>query len=244
MSEDKPECPPELPQSARLLKAAFAFPQADLWLGETADGTRVWKTWYRGKGFMKRRFGRFLAQRETRILKELETTGAVPRVYTGSRQDTIEMEALKGHPLAELFLAGDSPPLAYFDALKELVREMHAHGITHGDLGLNNLLFNPERPTQPLLLDFTQSLQFRMPPRWGLGGIYRMACRIDLARVAKIKNRMFGGEHLEPDERHYVEHPPWYLRLGRATRKKLYHPFRRRLSANDPDDVTEPSRPE
>ena len=241
MNQQQCDSPPELPAPARLLKAAFAFPQADVWLTESEDGKRVWKTWYRGRGPLKRRFGRYLARRESRILRALAETGAVPRVHGQPRADSIEMEALEAHPLADFFMNDQAPPREYFQKLDRLVTQMHDAGITHGDLGLNNLLFDPTNPEQPLVLDFTQSLQFRLPIRWHLAWLFRMACRIDRARVAKIKHRLLGESELNEEEQRLVLHPPWYLQIGRASRKWLYHPFRRRISSNDPDEA--PERP-
>lgn len=239
MSDEQCESPPELPEPARLLKAAFAFPQADVWLTESGGNKRIWKTWYRGRGPVKRRLGRYMARREGGILKALENTGAVPQLYGQPRTDTIEMEALSGHTLTDFYWEGGTPPQEYFENLKRIVAQMHEAGITHGDLGMNNLLHDPERPHQPLLLDFTQSLQFRQPVRFHVAWIFRMACRIDRARIAKIKYRLMGDAGLNDEERYLVDHPPWYLRIGRASRKWLYHPFRRRLSSNDPDETPE-----
>jgi hypothetical protein len=76
-TEEKPIArPPELPAGAVLLKAAFAFPQSDLWL-LPGSPARVWKTWYRGRSPLQRRMGRFLAAREARIMRALELTGRV-----------------------------------------------------------------------------------------------------------------------------------------------------------------------
>jgi predicted Ser/Thr protein kinase len=228
-TEEKPIArPPELPAGAVLLKAAFAFPQSDLWL-LPGSPARVWKTWYRGRSPLQRRMGRFLAAREARIMRALELTGRVPKVLDMPRADTIEMVALAGHTLTQA--REDGRPLPGIDFYRELdafVADMHAAGITHGDLRPNNVFYDPARPTSPMVIDFTQSLQFRVPPRFPSSLLIRMARRIDRARLAKAKYRMLGEAALDDNERRRLLSPPWYLRFGRGIRRYLYRPLRRR----------------
>lgn len=215
------------PGPHRLFKAGVGFFQPDVWATIRHDGTPVvWKSWWRRPLPERQLTGRWLAAREYRVLRRLRGIPEVPRPVSRPDPFTIEMTLLDAEPVPEVKHGSVLAPV-YFDRLWAILAEMHLRGTNHGDLRRKNLLRAPGDPATPRMVDFTQCLCVRTPPR-GLGAILlRQAVRVDRTHFLKLKRWYLGPAHLSPGELRETERDaPWHLSVGRFFRRKLYRPLK------------------
>ncbi len=84
--------------------------------------------------------GRYLLRREWRALCALKEVDGVPNPVARPDSDTIVMEFHDGRPIEKL--SKWEIPEDTVEKIEKLVEEMHARGITHGDLHGYNILVN------------------------------------------------------------------------------------------------------
>lgn len=140
---------------------------------------------------VRQTWGAWMVRRELRALRRLEGIPGVPagpfsidRYAFGYR--FVEGQALK-------FVERGRVPLAYFEALEETVRHVHARGIAHLDLrNRGNILVTSD--WKPVLIDFQSHLSLGAIPR----PMRPFFERIDLSGVykywAKIHPESLGPE--------------------------------------------------
>lgn len=212
----------------KLLKASGGWFQPDVWIVDTKESPRVWKTYTRRPAWERKTVGRFLAAHEGNVIKGLAGLEGTPQFLSHPQPWTVEMSLLKAKNVSGKRGATPLPPI-YFARLWEMIAAMHARGINHGDLRRKNLLRSSEDPTVPLAVDFTQSFHF--PPPQGIfrAAIFRRAALIDRLKFLKLKAAFLGEDALTPQEQVESLARPWYLRFGQIMRRRIYRPIRRRV---------------
>ena len=201
--------------------------QPDVWVVDTRGERRVWKTFRRGNWLLRHTICRWLARREARNLKLCAGVEGVPAFCERPEPWTVVMSWLDAKPLAEL-----EPDDRFFRELKRTVGELHARGLTHGDLVAHNVL--QSRDGRPALVDFSQSLALGKSrwPHWRF--LFRFAVKVDHIQIFKLKRHHLGEDALEPAERRALARRPLILAIGSFLRRRVYRPFKHwRLRSRD-----------
>jgi hypothetical protein len=205
-----------------VLKKATSLLQADVWLLGGDDSRVVRKTFERRPWFLRWTIGFWLTSREARNLRDLTGIEGIPPFVRRVSPWAFEMEFENAKELPD----GRNRSLMeaeYFDSLEKVVEQMHARGVSHGDLRRRNLMRDCETG-RAVVIDFTQSLSSR---DWLLWPVLPFARRLDRDKVLRLRNW-----YLDPEE--HGEHPRWsenadapgMLRLGWFLRHRLYRPFK------------------
>jgi hypothetical protein len=217
--------PPGARGTLRLLKAGTGFCKPDVWVVDAEGNASIWKTYGRRPGWERRTLGKWLAQREGRIIGKLEDMEGFPKLLGHPDPWTVEMTLLEAEPVPEV-KAGGALNEAYFTQLWVMISAMHARGIIHGDLRRKNLLRAPGDPGTPRIVDFTQCPHFREPIRGIRGWIYREAVHVDRVTFVKLKKWFLGRDNIAREELAELDDIPWHLKLGRGFRNRVYRPFK------------------
>lgn len=223
--------PPEAGDATRLLKAGNGLLKPDVWVVNLKGRETVWKTWHRRPAIERATFGRWLAGREARIIRKLKGIPGVPDFISQPHPWTVEMSLLDAESVPEVKRNGDLTP-EYFERLWVMISEMHARCIVHGDLRRRNLLRSREDRSRPQIVDFTQCGHFREPLRWPRRAMFEGMKRVDRITFLKLKKWYLEQDQMTPTELAELEDVPWHLSLGRALRKKVYRPLRRKLTGH------------
>lgn len=146
---------------------------------------------FRGRSLLVRStIGRFSISRETRAYERLRALPGIPAFY--GRVDA--------HALAYAFVPGSSLPQhrkrslppAFFEALGELLEEIHERGVAIVDLHHRNVLVSLATG-RPALIDFSLALvrpRFRNPiSEW----LFERAIRLDRIALDRIRTRYEAG---------------------------------------------------
>lgn len=216
---------PETFQNITLIHAGNSVAQPDVYRA-SVDGRDVLVKTFRTKLLLLRLlFGRKTLRHEYDVLSRLQDLPNVPRVYEMPDRDTLLMEYITGHgcvPDGRDSEVGELPPVRFFEQLKELLRAVHEHDISHGDVRRRNVLWAEDH--RPVLIDFGASISCH-----GRLGFLRQTafglCRhADLFAAVKMQQSCCPGSLTEEEERLLTE-LPWQLRLGRFLRQKVYRRF-------------------
>jgi serine/threonine protein kinase len=125
--------------------------------------------------------GRYFLKREGRALRALDGMESVPRFLGMPNPDCLIMEWKAGRPVFD-YAKGEIPPAA-LDNLARVVKEVHARGVTHGDLHRENVLVADDDTIS--LIDWATASVFGTSQRW----TKREWISLDDRAVAKIKFR-------------------------------------------------------
>ncbi len=160
--------------------------------------------------------GKWLIRREAGILKELQGIPEVPAIYCRIDRWAFAREYVQGEPL-RIHRKGQVPK-EVFRHLQEVIGQMHARGIAHGDLHHRNILL--DGPGKLYLIDFSNSI--RRGGRWNpiQQWIFRQWARIDRRAILKLKSR-YRPEDLSPQEKEVLANHPFLYRLGKWFRRLL-----------------------
>ncbi len=135
-------------------------------------------------------WGRFMIDRETVILREIDGLPGIPRFLGRVDGLAFAMERIRGRECGEIPMKSLSGE--FFVRLGDTVRALHERNVFHLDLRQRrNILVGPGE--QPWLIDFASGL--RVPRDTALG---RFLARTDLSGVAKLKRKL--APHLIDDE--------------------------------------------
>lgn len=152
--------------------------KARVWL-EDRDGRRVAVKTSAGGGLV----ARWLLRREARILAALPPLACAPRVVETSPERVVT-EWVDGTELFDLRLRGFTPEEGA--AFEAAIRELHAAGFAHGDLGRHDVIFRADGGVT--FLDFATGVGPGEPRLlWRL--LLPIWKRIDRARVTKLVAR-------------------------------------------------------
>jgi len=194
--------------------------QADLfeirWKGRPA----LLKDYSRRPPFLRLWLTPVLTAREFRALRRIQDVTGVPELLARVGRDAFLMEKLDAYRIPRNKDKDIRPSPAYFDAVAELVSSLHDRGIAHGDLRRKNIMLNSEE--KPFLIDFGTAVTAK-PGFWGLPSriLFRRVAKVDCVTLARIKYEFY-PDALTPQERHELEHPPYWLRFGQFFKKRIY----------------------
>ena len=207
---------------AHLLKAGESVTQPDIWRLTNGEGREVvWKTFRESPLLARATICRWLVRREARNLAALKGMENVPEFLGCPEPVTIEMTFLLAEPVPER--KGALTP-AYFDQLNEMIAEMHARGLNHGDLRRKNLMLNAETG-EPCLVDFAQSF-YAKPNSVTARLVHPIAFRVDRSTFLHLKRWYLSQKGLTAEELAEARAVPWHLRLGRLLKKKVYRRYK------------------
>ena len=85
-------------------------------------------------------YGRHVLRREWRVLRALSGVKGVPRVIGRPHPDVLVMEQVSGTSLAKMDAVQLKPETVA--RLEKLMEQLHARGVTHGDLHADNILLD------------------------------------------------------------------------------------------------------
>jgi hypothetical protein len=144
--------------------------------------------------------GRWLLGREWKALEFLAGTRGVPAPVARVDADAFAMKHCPGDSFLR-FSPGELPSSAVRQ-LEGIVEQMHARGVTHGDLHRDNILLDSEGEVS--VIDWATACVFG-PHHGGFKAwTWREWQALDLRALAKIKAR-YAPELLRPDERARLE---------------------------------------
>lgn len=198
-----------------------ALGQADVCAYEIEGRRFVVKDFRRRPWLVRRWWGRWILRREWGRLEQLQGIAGIPRLLGWVDPDAFAMEWVEAERLPHLKESSLLP--VFFDRLAGLVGEVHARGVSHGDLRRKNVLV--DRGQKPYLIDFATA--FRVGSSRRSRRLFERLCQIDRLTVLKLKN-YYCPESLTDEERQQLAHLPMALRVGRFLRKKVYRPLKPR----------------
>jgi hypothetical protein len=189
---------------------------AAMWYVES-DGARAVLKDYRGSGlFWRCTLGPLVIPREVRALRDLGARGIAPRLLRVIDRRAFIMEAVTGELCSRLDAKAVGP--AFFAGVADAIDALHAAGWVHCDLkSFGNLIRLPGE--RIVIIDFATAFS-----REGWGGglrrrLFEQAARLDRMALAKLKTSLSFPELLTEEERHFLAHPPWTVRLARCYRR-------------------------
>ncbi|BCM92240.1 hypothetical protein IAD21_04119 [Abditibacteriota bacterium] len=158
------------------------------------DGSeRAW--WFRVS------VGRYQMKREWKALCFLSGMEGVPRPCFRASADAFGLEWSQGESLLH-FAPGELPESAV-KQLEAVMNELHARGVTHGDLHRDNILFDAKND-RVWLIDWATSCVFGPTHRGFKAWMWREWCALDRRALAKIKAR-YAPDLLRDDERDLLQ---------------------------------------
>jgi predicted Ser/Thr protein kinase len=161
--------------------------------------------------------GRYQLSREWRALTALRDLDGVPKVVARPSADVLVMEFKEGRPLEE-FNKWELPEEAA-PRIEKLVHEMHARGVTHGDLhGLNILI---DEDANVALIDWATSGVFGPKPSGPKKFTFEEWKALDERALAKVK--------VMHDPLHITERERDLLLNGGSRIYRFFKSFRRGL---------------
>jgi len=172
----------DLKNSIPLVKGSFGKPD----LNRTKVGERILMVKdVRGRSFFFRwTLGLWLIQKEWRIYSRLAGIKGIPQPVERIDRFAFAMEFIPGGPIQreEALLP------SFFQALEQVLREIHSRGVVHLDLRHKGNILLSEKG-EPFLIDFNSSLSFKEK------GFFRrflfpMLRWVDYGGLLKLKERV------------------------------------------------------
>ena len=152
-------------------------------------------------------FGRFLRNREVKILKQLEDINQFPNVIKLYGRSGVVYRYIKGKTLDE----DPSVPDDFFDQLRALLETIHQRNICYMDLNKRgNILIGQDG--RPYVIDFQISLL--LPAKW-CNCLRNAFQKEDLYHLLKHK-RKFRPDLLNEQEYALAKRPSFLIRIHRA----------------------------
>jgi len=161
--------------------------QADIWLAKVNNQLVAVKDYHSKRFLFKLLFGRWLIAREFKIYKKLQGIKGIPKVYKLLDKDAFILEYIDGKDCS--YFDKGSLPEEFFTYLRNLIDEIHAHGIVHCDLKKRTNIIITDK-YQPYLIDFAASFSKGGRFNFILNWFYKQFYQDDLNAIAKLKKRL------------------------------------------------------
>jgi RIO-like serine/threonine protein kinase len=175
------------------LHAGNRFYQANCYLVKLENGALgVLKDFLHNKTSLIRPVAGFFARREKQAYVRIGGMAGIPSFWGAPSDYSILLEYIDAPTLRQI---KEPPPQCYFDALEELIKDMHRRGVAHGEIRMSNCLITADQA--PYLIDLTTA-SAADPSR--PGRLFRLKQEIDWYCFLKIKKRMLGS--LSSQENH------------------------------------------
>jgi len=205
------------------LKAARKWFNPDVILLTAPDGVKfVMKDWSNRPLVFKHTWCRVAAAREIKVYEKLRGMRGVPQLICTLGQYGFIMEWLDARPLPRTKMR-DLLGLRFFESLTDLVEQMHARGVAHGDLRRRNILRGLDG--EPRLIDFETAVHANGSDDGGR--VFKTVANVDHITIIKIRARYF-PESLTDEEKRMLSDIPATLAVGRYLRQKVYAPLTRK----------------
>lgn len=207
-----------------LLKEGKSPAAADIFLVEIDGEKLILKDFSRKKPIWRWLIGKIAIAREVKAYKLLQGLKGVARFYCQPDAYGLVIEYINGERLPHR-KSQYKLPADFFQRLTNLVEQMHQRGVAHGDLRKKNIFFTATG--EPYILDFATATCVTSSSNWLKQIIFNRVCVIDNLAVKKLKAKL-APHSLTPEEKQLLSHQPFFLRLGRFIRKKIYKPLLKR----------------
>jgi len=193
----------DLPKRQRGVMRKPSSTRPTLWIVEEGGRRAVVKDYSTNRFFYRNTIGRFLVWRESKAYRMLGDVQGVPTFYRVIDGLAIVIEEIPGQNM-EAFQNDERLPEGFFRELEALVKDIHSHGLAHGDLkrAPNTLLGDDGKP---YIVDWSSSIferEFRFYP---LNRIYRRLIMDDFDAITKIQLRLC-PESVSPEEKSRYYH--------------------------------------
>jgi tRNA A-37 threonylcarbamoyl transferase component Bud32 len=203
----------------RCIHRARSVAQADVFETQWEDQTCLLKDFTARPFWVRWMWSRPILSREVRTLARLQGIEGIARLIGRAGPEAFLMERLDATRLPR---RRDTHPSALFwRRLLDLMGQVHAQGIGHGDLRRKNILIGPE--DKPYLIDFATAVH-----RKGHGWrgkirqyLFRQCRRIDRVTLVRIK-ASYSSTELTDLDRKWLANEPWSLRVGRVLKRRIY----------------------
>lgn len=161
------------------------------------------------------------------MLKQVQGLAFAPQ---GVRRETatassISYSYIEAKPIKEQFQEGEVPEQFFFK-LYQAVRELHARGVAHLDVGNSGNVLT-SKDGNPILIDFASAMPLKRLPVMARA----WARKQDLLGVLKLWHR-FDGSSMPS---HFVEYYERHYRRNIYTPKRFLRALRRYSSSNGAD---------
>ncbi len=217
---------PLLIEQSEVLRRATSQGNADTYRWRDAQGRNFFiKTFSGHPAWARLLIGRRALRHEFKILRQLRAGGflAAPEAVALLEKDTLLLEFLPGQRLESRrhYQADNLPSQEFFQQLQDLLLQLHNLGFCHGDFRRANIIISTDG--RPLLVDWSTAVPNRAGcpccgwQKW----VFRVLKNSDLWSLASIIESFY-PESLSPEMRFRLGKQPWYLRLGRFVRQKIY----------------------
>ena len=189
-----------------------------IWIVEENGVRAVVKDFGANRFFFRNTVGRFLIWRESKAYRRLKNLRGVPTLYRVINGLALVVEEIPGRNLENLEKEIRLPD-TFFDALKDLVDNIHRRGIAHCDLkrAPNTILGHDGHP---YIIDWGASISKREFRFYPLNLIYRRFLLDDYMAITKLKLR-HTPETVTQKERESYNHRSRAERMIRAIRDSL-----------------------
>lgn len=216
----------DLLAQGEVLRHATSWGNADTYIWRDRQGRRLFvKTFSSHPLWARVLLGRRTLRHEFRMLQQLQVAGfaAAPKAVALLEKDTLLLEFLPGRRLESRrhYQADDLPSPEFFRQLQAMLLQLHSLGFCHGDFRRANIMVSDTG--RPLLVDWSTAMPNRAdcPCCLWRSWMHRALRNSDLLSLASIIESFY-PELLSPEMQRRLEKHPWYLRLGRFLRQKVY----------------------
>lgn len=153
--------------------------------------------------------GRFLIWREEKAYRKLKGLKGAPAFYGSIGGVTLIVEEIGGTAIEEMKVISSLDD-SFYEALKNLIQEIHKRGLVHCDLkrAPNIILGNDG---QPYIVDWASAISGREFRFFPLNKIYERALKDDLNAVTKLRLK-------HQPEKVSQEEKDLYMKRGRVER--------------------------
>ena len=190
----------------------------NLWLVEENGINAVVKDYSKNGFFFRNTIGRFLIWREKKVYKKLKNVKNVPVLYRVIDGLALVLEEIPGATLGKF---DESRKLSenFFQELRDVMKDVHAHGIAHCDLKTaSNVILNCEG--KPYVVDWAASISSREFRFYPFNLIYRRFIEDDLLAIIKLQLR-HSPESVIPEDRRRYDYQNRLEKSVRAIRNRL-----------------------
>ncbi|MEA2061077.1 MAG: RIO1 family regulatory kinase/ATPase [Thermodesulfobacteriota bacterium] len=170
----------------------------NLYLHSYNNNLYVEKTFENHHPLIKNTLGRFLIEREYKILKKLHPCNGTCDNVVRINSFSLRYRYIKGQKLSSFSRQGRTLDEKFFKKLENAVKEIHACGIVHLDLrNGSNIIVSEQK--NPLIIDFNSSLNLNLIPgttlktllkNIDLSGVYKYWAKINPGTLKKEKKKL------------------------------------------------------
>jgi predicted Ser/Thr protein kinase len=214
----------EADECRQLLRKSPSIAQADVFLVEDGGHRYVVKDFRKRPWLMRVLVIRACLRHELKIMSQIADIDGVPTILGRLGKDAFAMDFIDGQgtlPSEREVPREQHPQLSFFQRLREIMTELHEHGVAHADLRRRNVLVTNHGPC---VIDFGTGWS-----RKGWGGavrrrIFNYFAHVDDCKALKLQAAYY-PDSLTPADREKLESGGRLLRFARFMRKRVYRRY-------------------